>query len=107
MYFILFYFGGLVKAGHFDPGGHGVFTECENNRRVNVKTTGGLMSCYCFFISSTSLCVDAATLLNLVVIAVIFFSGVELRPCIICFDDSCMCIYFLIAPSVVLLFRSI
>ena len=35
MYFLFFSFRGLVKAGHFDQGGHRVYTECENNRRVN------------------------------------------------------------------------
>ena len=44
IHFILLYFGGLVKAGHFDPGEHGVYRECEDNRRVNALLSQSTVS---------------------------------------------------------------
>ena len=44
MYFLFFSFRGLVKAGHFDQGGHRVYTECENNRRVNALLSQSTVS---------------------------------------------------------------
>ena len=44
-----------MKACHFDPGGHGVYTECEDHRRVDLIN----LKVQCIF---TSICAEVTEL---------------------------------------------